>query len=217
MPPTEPWSQAQNGDANTTTVSNAMRRTWPNRFSETQLDQPSSGRSQIETPTRCLTYRFRYTDPFRRQRDVKIGRHGDITADQARKRALELKAGVSLGSDPAGERDRCRCLPTFAAFMADRFLPDVRETVRSHSEYEAMARLRLVPTFGRLRLDQISPGHVAAFRREMIAEGLSNARVNRHLAVLRRAMNLALRWNLYDGRNPAQAPGCCARSRASCS
>jgi integrase len=30
--------------------------------------------------------------------------------------------------------------------------------------------------------------------------------VNRHLAVLRRAMNLALRWQLYEGRNPAQFP-----------
>ncbi len=82
---------------------------------------------------------------------------------------------------------------TFAAFMAERFIPHVRETVRSHAEYETMARLRLTPTVGRLRLDEISPGHVASFRRKLIAEGLSNARVNRHLAVLRRAMNLALR------------------------
>jgi integrase len=48
---------------------------------------------------------------------------------------------------------------------------------------------------------------VAALRRGLIAEGLSNASVNRHLATLRGMLNLALRWQLFDGRNPAASPG----------
>jgi integrase len=154
-----------------------------------------------------MTYWLRYTDGRGRRREARIGRHGDITCDQARKRGQKLKAAIALGGDPAGERDRRRAVPTFEAFANDRFIPHVRETILSHKWYQALARLRLIPAFGRFRLDEITPAHVAAFRRGLIAEGLSSAHVNRHLAALRRMLNLALRWGLYAGTNPAQSPG----------
>jgi hypothetical protein len=73
------------------------------------------------------TYRLRYTDEHGRPREVTIGRHGDITADQARRRAAELKASVVLGGDPAGDRDRRRAVPTFAAFAAEHLVPHLRK------------------------------------------------------------------------------------------
>jgi hypothetical protein len=86
--------------------------------------------------------------------------------------ALELKAEVSLGGGPAADRDRRRAVMTLEAFAVERFLPDARGTIHFHAEYEAMLRLRLIPTFGRLRLDEITTVHVAAFRSGMIADGL---------------------------------------------
>lgn len=65
----------------------------------------------------------------------------------------------------------------------------------------------MLPALGRLHLDEITPARVAAFQRGLIDGGLSNARVNRHLAVLRRMFNLAIRWGLLGGANPAQSPG----------
>ncbi len=47
------------------------------------------------------TFYVRYVDARSRQREVKIGRYGDITVDQARKRAQEIKASAALGGDPA--------------------------------------------------------------------------------------------------------------------
>jgi hypothetical protein len=41
----------------------------------------------------------------------------------------------------------------------------------------------------------------------LIDEGLANATVNRHLATLRSMFNPAFRWRVFDGRNPAAAPG----------
>lgn len=153
------------------------------------------------------TYYLRYTDPRGRQREMKIGCHGTITTAQARKRAAELKASITLGGDPAGERRRLRQFETVAAFVEQRFIPHVREHLRAAGDYEAMCRLRIVPAFGRRPLDEVTQADVAAFRRKLIGEGLSSGRVNRHLAVLRRIFNLALRWEAYAGRNPAQAPG----------
>ncbi|CAH2603761.1 Tyrosine-type recombinase/integrase [Rhodovastum atsumiense] len=158
-------------------------------------------------PSGRKTFWLRYTDPRHRRRELRLGRYGDITADQARKKAQEKRAAISLGGDPAGTRDRLAAIPTVAAYAADMFIPHAREHLRSHANYEAAIRLRIAPALGRKALDEVTPAHIAAFRRGLIDEGLSNASVNRHLAVLRRMFSLALRWGLYQGANPAQHPG----------
>jgi integrase len=153
-----------------------------------------------------VTFWFRYSDTRRRQREHPIGRLGDVTVSQARRRASELRAEVSLGGDPARDRDRRRAVPTYGEFIEGRFLPHVESTTRSHSTYESLCRLRLVPALGRLALDEIDASSVQSLRRGLIGEGLSAASVNRHLVVLRRSLNLAIRWGLLEGRNPAQFP-----------
>jgi integrase len=153
------------------------------------------------------TFYFRYSDARGRAREVKLGRLGDVTVEQARRRAEQLKATVSLGSDPVAERARLRAVPTLSDFAQDRYLPQVRERLPSAGNIEAYLRLRILPALGRKRLDEISPADVASLRRRLIAEGLSNASVNRHLATLRVMLNLALHWQLFEGRNPAASPG----------
>ena len=153
------------------------------------------------------TFYVRYRDQRRRGRELRLGRLGDVTVDQARRRAEEVKAQVSLGGDPLAERDRRRAVPTFASFAEGHFLPFVRERLRSSGNYETQLRVRLVPMLGRKALDEITPGDVAEVRRRLQADGLANGTVNRHLALLRRVLNLALKWQIVDGRNPAASPG----------
>jgi len=98
-------------------------------------------------------------------------------------------------------------VPTLADFARDRYLPHVRERLCSAANPEAQLRLRIVPFLGRKALDEITQNDVAALRRRLLAEGLAGATVNRHLATLRSMFNLALRWQLYEGRNPAASPG----------
>lgn len=135
---------------------------------------------------------------------VRLGRLGDITVDQARKRAQELKAQVSLGGDPGAERDKLRAMPTFEAFVHDRYLPYVQERLRSYRDHESFCRLRLVPLWGQRRLDEIKPHDVAELQDRLRKEGLSNGSANRYTALVRRIFNLALRWEVLEGRNPAQ-------------
>ena len=70
-----------------------------------------------------ITLYLRYTDARRRAHEVKLGRWGDVTVDQARRRAEQLKAEVSLGGDPAGDLARRRAVPTVEAFARERYLP----------------------------------------------------------------------------------------------
>ena len=60
------------------------------------------------TPPGTKTYLFEYKDRSRKTRRVTIGRHGVITAEQARDRAKTIAADVELGGDPAAERSRVR-------------------------------------------------------------------------------------------------------------
>ena len=77
------------------------------------------------------TFYLRYTDHRGRSREVKLGRLGDVTVDHARQQAEHLRASVSLGADPVAERAKRRAVPLFADFARDKYLPYVKEHLRS--------------------------------------------------------------------------------------
>ena len=154
-----------------------------------------------------ITFYVRYIDPRGRSREVKIGRLGDVTVEQARRKAEQIKTSVSLGADPVAEKAKLRAVPTLADFVRERYLPHVQEHLRSAGNIDAYLRRRILPALGRRRLDEITQDDVMSLRRRLIDEGLSPSSVNRHLATLRSLLNLALKWQLYEGRNPAASPG----------
>lgn len=157
------------------------------------------------TRTRA-SFRFRYFDIRHRERTLALGRHGDVTVAQARRRAEELRAMVALGGDPAADRDRLRAIPTVSDFLDERLLPHVREHLRGAVTYEAFAR-RVKAALGRRHLDEVTPRDIDVFRKGLLAEGLSAATVNRHLAFIRMAFNKARAWGYFQGANPAASPG----------
>lgn len=154
-------------------------------------------------PTGRVAFYIRYQDTRARQRELRLGRLGDITVDQARKRAQEVRAEASLGGDPAAERDRLRGVPTFADFVEKRYLPYAEERLKSYRDHESFYRLRLKGLWGTKRMDEVKAPDVAALQDRLRRQGLSNATVNRYTALVRRIFNLAIRWEAYEGRNPA--------------
>lgn len=160
----------------------------------------------VEFRRSCTTFYFRYQDIRGRHREIKLGRLGDVSLEQARKRAEQLKAETSLGGDPVADGERKRAIPTVASFIAERYLPHVRERLRSAGNIDAYCR-RIVPAIGTKALDSVTAADIAAFRRRLLTAKLSNASVNRHLATVRSLFNLALKWGIYEGSNPASSPG----------
>lgn len=154
-----------------------------------------------------ITFYLRYKDPRGRDREVRLGRLGDVTAEQARKRAEQLKAEVSLGGDPVAAREKLRAVPSVAEFAVDRYLPHVEERLRSAHNIRYYVHKRILPALGRKTLDEVTVSDIADFRRKLVAEGLAPGTTNRHLATLRAMFNQALRWELYEGKNPAASPG----------
>jgi integrase len=154
-----------------------------------------------------VTFYFRYADGRGRTREVKLGRLGDVTVDQARKKAEELRASVSLGGDPLAERDRRRAVPTLQAFADERYLPHAEERLRGYANVKTYLRLHILPALGRKALDEVTTADVAALRRRLIDTRLAPGTVNRYLATLRSMLNLARKWGLAEGPNPAASPG----------
>ena len=155
-------------------------------------------------PSGLVSFYIRYRDQRARQREIRLGRYPEVTIDQVRKRAGEIKAAASLGGDPAAERERLRAVPTFASFVEDRYLPYAKERLKSYRDHESFFRLRLKAAWGARRIDEIKPHDVVEMQNALRAEGLSNATTNRYTAFVRRVFNVAIRWQLLAGRNPAQ-------------
>jgi len=183
------------------------------------LPEPTAGKTKLrvfddrlpgfiaEKRAGGVTFYIRYADARRRTREVKLGRLGEVTVDQARRAADKIRAEVSLGGDPMAERDRKRAVPTVAEFANDRYIPHCKERLLCWDCNERYLRLRILPAFGKKALDEVTVADVAVLRRKMVEAGFAAATINRHLACIRSMYNAAIKWQIVDMRNPASSPG----------
>lgn len=78
--------------------------------------------------------------------------------------------------------------------------PQVRP--RTYDRYRSDIGGHIVPAIGRHRLDKLRPAHLVALYNTKAAEGLSGASLRHMHAVIRRALNVAVKWQLI-AVNPA--------------
>ncbi len=72
----------------------------------------------------------------------------------------------------------------------------------TYQSYGDIIKLHLIPSLGHLRLDRLGPAHVQAMLNAKLASGLSPRRVEFIRAVLRTALNQAIKWEMLS-RNAA--------------
>jgi integrase len=147
------------------------------------------------------SYYQRYLDSHGRKRQIKIGRVGVVPLPDARKRALQIKADVSLGRDPKRARLDLRAIPTLKEFALERYLPHIQQTKRSWQADEGIIRCHLLPHLGRFYLDEITDQMVLKMMTKMRAAGYANGTCNRPAIFLKIMLNLARQWGILpDGR-----------------
>ena len=151
-----------------------------------------------------IVFWCRYVDQNSRSREIKLGKACDISVEQARRKAKELRAQISLDGDPAAARDKKRAVPTFKDFVTEKYLPFAKDRLRSYGDQESMCRLRLIPWWGGKRMDEIKTTDILDLQRRLRAESLSPSSVNRHIALAKRIFNVAIRWQVFEGKNPCQ-------------
>lgn len=162
------------------------------------VDDKISGFMARRLPSGTAAYGFRYRLKGRDQRWISLGEHGKITADQARKRASELRAMVNLNRDPVTEDQEKRDAEQHAARMKrntvnhvlDRFLAEhVREKkLRTAKEMERLLELHVRPHVGQTPIYRLTRDDLNAMLRQVKRDaGLRTS--GKALACLRSALN----------------------------
>lgn len=154
-------------------------------------------------PSGVRTYQAQYRKGGRTRR-VSLGRHGKITADQARKLALELMGQVAGGDNPAEQISQHRRAPTVAA-LSERFYSQhalERCKPSTQREYRRMINQFIVPAIGNFKIVDVERKDIADLHHKF--RGIPY-QANRTLGVLSKMFNLAEIWGLRpDGSNPCR-------------
>ena len=135
-------------------------------------------------------------------RRIVIARYGEMDLAQARRRARDILASVRAGDNPADDIRKEKAAPT-VAMLAEEYLrrcdpywkPSGRETIRIY------LRARILPAFGRMRVDRVGPEDVAAWFDAVSREKPGAA--NRAFEILRSMM---FRAEDYGFREPGTNP-----------
>lgn len=158
----------------------------------------------IEVRATSKTFWLYYTTPDGKAAQIKIGGYSDITFDQAKRAAKELRSKIVLGGNPTEDKANRKAVITFKE-LARMHVEHAEGHLRSHACVELAHRRYLVPKFGKLRIDQVTTqaieNYLAALRQR-----LAPASVDRLRLVMHRAYKLGQGWGLAGtDRNPVSS------------
>jgi integrase len=138
------------------------------------------------------------------QRWIVLGRHGEITAEQARAKAVRLRGAIANGEDPARVRDERAAEPTVDQ-LADRYLEEYAEPhkrPRSVEEDRRNLKLHIRPELGHLKVGSVNRQDVLKLHHQMRA---TPGAANRVQALLSKMFGLAEEWGIRpEGSNPGR-------------
>lgn len=155
-------------------------------------DDTLSGFGVRIKPSGAKSYVLQYRAHGRAQR-ISLGKCGQLSVKEARKRALEATAAIARGEDPAGERRAVREALTVADLcdyfkgpyaqskgLSQRYLTDSAGIIARH----------ILPRWGRWKAFEVTSEDVVRLKLELNDRPIQ---CNRVLALVSRLMTLAIR------------------------
>ena len=131
---------------------------------------------------------------------VTLGRHGVISADQARRKAAETIARIKSGEDSEGK-------PASTVTVADVAARYLKEHVALHCKpgtaklYRSVVQRFILPAYGHLAVEDVEREHIADLHYELRDMPYQ---ANRVLEIGNKLFNLAELWKLRTGSNPCK-------------
>ena len=142
----------------------------------------------------AVTYGFRYRDKqTSKQRWIGLGLHGDITADQARKKALKVAGEVKDGGEPVSAATVAAKRRQVAGYTVDDLLDNfldryAKPKLRSADEIERCFRVYVRPKIGTKSIYDLTRREVVELL-DAIEDSGAPVMADRTLAHLRSALN----------------------------
>lgn len=157
-------------------------------------DGELSGFGLRHYPTGRKVYIVQYKLHGRTRRKT-VGKHGVLTAEEARKEAKLVQADVARGADPSADRKARLRSPTIAD-LGERFL---KEHVNLHCkqttyyDYSNLLRKVVVPILGGIKTSEITFADIQTFH---LKRKDTPYQANRGVMMLSKMLNLAEDWGL---------------------
>ena len=137
---------------------------------------------------------------------VTVGRHGIISADQARRRAASIIARIKAGEDPKPPLKTGADSGLTVAELAERYLREhvaVRCKPVTANGYRQVIDNHILPVLGKMPISALGREHVADLQYRLRKTPTA---ANRAVADLSRMLNRAEAWGLYPaGGNPCRS------------
>lgn len=156
------------------------------------------------SPTGRKTYMLKYRLQDGRQRRRKIGVHGNITCEHARKAALKWHGEIAGGDDPTSKQSDIKSSPTISE-LCDRFIKDHAAIHKKAGGLEldkTAIRKHIKPRLGNLKTIAVTKNDIQKFHLGMKD---TPAHANRVLRILSKMFNLAEDWGLRPANsNPVK-------------
>lgn len=148
------------------------------------------------------SYIFQYRNAAGRETRKTIGKHGSVTADQARQIARNWSFMVRSGGDPAAALRAAREAPTVADLCDDYLSRHAQRNKRRHSIESDTSFIRrfVKPALGRKKVHEVSLSDI-----EHLAASLGERKIaaNRLVALLSTMFSLARQWGWCE-KSPAE-------------
>ena len=137
-----------------------------------------------------------------RQRRITLGSYPDWSLQAARRAAKDMKRLVDQGHDPMGDRHDERRAPTMKDLW-ERYQIEhlARKAARSQADERSMWEKIILPRLANIKVRRVASSDIDALHEDITKVRGTPVRANRVIEVLRKAFNLAIRWEWID-RNP---------------
>ena len=161
-------------------------------------DHPGFGLRVTKTGTKAFILNYHIS---KRERRFTIGKSPAWSAAAAREKANELRRLIDQGIDPLDERNERREAPTVSELWVEYekvHFPTL--SPRSQTDQRGIWAKHILPDLASVAVRELSSRQIDRLHAK-ISEN-TPTRANRVLEVLRKALNLAIRWEWIE-KNPA--------------
>ena len=143
------------------------------------------------------TWYLRFKNAAGKTQHKKILRLVDCSLADARAKAIILRAEIALGGNPRDDEKKLDSVPVYESFMREQYFPYIDMRKRSAKNDHQRSR-RIIEVFGDKRLNQITRQQIQQFHSDLRTSGLAPSTCDKHLALLRYSLNLAVNWGYID-------------------
>jgi integrase len=164
-------------------------------------DSELKGFGVVILPSGRKTYCVEYRNSDRIKKRLKLGVHGQITAEEARDLAKKKLASVTHGEDPAEDKKKVGQLETMKQLAQDYVeRHGTRKREKSLIEDQKLLNNLILPTIGDKKVQLVTRRDIENFHAKLKD---TPYQANRAMSLLSKMFSLAISWGWCE-KNPAQ-------------